>query len=200
MTEITATQGAPARAESPAFPTEREAFRVWLRIALLSFRRACWTDRGDAPDSGGRKTLDFREPFPACAELLHVAPRPRGATARHLCRLADAQNARRHHRRRSLYSARRDLDHGAKRHLRRFRPGRRRRGTVLRFESRRARHRHPGGDACRQTRAEKPGLAGAGSRSVHRHFLFQSAVPADHSSGRRDRICGHAARCLRFRI
>ncbi len=37
MTDITATQGAAARAGSPAFPTEREAFRVWLRIALLSF-------------------------------------------------------------------------------------------------------------------------------------------------------------------
>lgn len=37
MTDITATQGASARAESPAFPTEREAFFVWLRIALLSF-------------------------------------------------------------------------------------------------------------------------------------------------------------------
>lgn len=38
MTDVTATtSGAAARAERPAFPTEREAFWVWLRIALLSF-------------------------------------------------------------------------------------------------------------------------------------------------------------------
>ncbi|MEH2513122.1 chromate transporter [Nitrobacteraceae bacterium AZCC 1564] len=35
MTDIAAMSS--ARTESPAFPTEREAFRVWLRIALLSF-------------------------------------------------------------------------------------------------------------------------------------------------------------------
>ena len=34
MTDIIAN--ASARPERPAFPTEREAFRVWLRIALLS--------------------------------------------------------------------------------------------------------------------------------------------------------------------
>src|ERR1700755_660262 len=37
MTDITVPSNASARAESPAFPTEREAFFVWLRIALLSF-------------------------------------------------------------------------------------------------------------------------------------------------------------------
>lgn len=37
MTDITAIQDASARTESPAFPTEREAFFVWMRIALLSF-------------------------------------------------------------------------------------------------------------------------------------------------------------------
>lgn len=37
MTDITANSGASARSESPTFPTEREAFFVWLRIALLSF-------------------------------------------------------------------------------------------------------------------------------------------------------------------
>ena len=36
MTDITAS-GASARTASRAFPTEREAFVVWLRIALLSF-------------------------------------------------------------------------------------------------------------------------------------------------------------------
>ncbi len=37
MTDVTATSLASAKSDSPAFPTEREAFRVWLRIALLSF-------------------------------------------------------------------------------------------------------------------------------------------------------------------
>ncbi|WP_424630188.1 chromate efflux transporter [Bradyrhizobium sp. SYSU BS000235] len=37
MTDITVQPGASARADSPAFPTEREAFYVWLQIALLSF-------------------------------------------------------------------------------------------------------------------------------------------------------------------
>jgi chromate transporter len=67
-------------------------------------------------------------------QLLHVAARPRRATARDLYRLAHAQDARRHYRRRVVRFAGRDRDHDAQRYLRRLRQYWFRGGFILRPE------------------------------------------------------------------
>ena len=38
--------------------TFREAFWVWVKVALKQFRRTCRSDSGHAPIFGGRKTVD----------------------------------------------------------------------------------------------------------------------------------------------
>ena len=55
------------------------------------FRWPGGPDRADASRSGGEAALDFREPIPARAQLLHAPARPRGAATRDLYRLADAR-------------------------------------------------------------------------------------------------------------
>ena len=97
-----------------------EAFRVWLRVALLSLRRPGGPDRGDASHPGRGEELDFRKPFSACAELLHAAAGPGGAAACDLYRLADAPDRRRHHGRRPVHPARHHRHHGLELHLRRL--------------------------------------------------------------------------------
>ena len=83
--------------------------------------------------------MDRREPLPAGAQLLHPAARPRGAAARHLYRLADAQDQGRPVRRHAVRAARPDRHHGAVLDLRAARQGHDRPGPVLRPEGRRPR-------------------------------------------------------------
>ena len=99
--------------------------------------------------------MDRRAPLPAGAELLHPAARPRGAAARDLYRLADAQDQGRAVRRHAVRAARPDRHHGAELDLRAARQGHDRAGPVLRPEGRRAGDRGRGGAAGRQARAQE---------------------------------------------
>ena len=159
-----------------------EAFRVWLRVALLEFRRPGRTDRGDASHPGRGKKLDLREPLPACAELLHAAAGTGGAAAGDLYRLAVAPYRRRHHGRRPVHSPRRHRHHGPELRLCRLRQGRIRRGSVLRAEGRGAGDRDPGRVPRRQTRAAQPGHDRAGRHRLRRDLLLQRAVSRSSSS------------------
>ena len=98
-----------------------EAFRVWLRVALLSFGGPAGQIAMMHRILVDEKKWVSESSVPSRPQLLHVAARPRRATARDLHRLADAQDARRHHRGRSVRFAGRDRDHDAQRHLRRLR-------------------------------------------------------------------------------
>ena len=107
-----------------------EAFRVWLRVAALSFG-------GPAGQIAVMHRIIVDEKkwvgeiaVPACAQLLHAAARPGSASARDLYRLADASLAGRDHRGRPVRAARHRLDHGAELHLRRLRQCAGRRGAV----------------------------------------------------------------------
>ena len=104
MTEaLAATEARPAAARPSTASLSGEAFRVWLRDRHAQLRRSSRPDRGHAPHSGRGEALDLRGPVPACLELLHASARSRGAATCHLCRLADAQDAWRASRRRSVH-------------------------------------------------------------------------------------------------
>src|SRR6266404_2308098 len=60
------------------------------------------TDRDHANRAGRKEKMDQSVAISARAELLHAASRARGATTRHLHRLAAPQNPWRHRRRRVL--------------------------------------------------------------------------------------------------
>ena len=70
-----------------------EAFRVWLRIALLSFGGPAGQIAVMHRMLVEEKRWVSESAVPARAELLHAAARPRGAAARDLYRLADAPDA-----------------------------------------------------------------------------------------------------------
>ena len=95
-----------------------EAFKVWLRVALLSFG-------GPAGQIAVMHRIVVEErrwisesALPARAELLPPSARTRGAAARHLHRLADAPDARRPGGRRAVRRAGRHRPHGAQLDLR----------------------------------------------------------------------------------
>ena len=123
------------------------------RRAVL--RRAGRPDRGDASHHRRGEEVDRREPLPAGAELLHAAARPRGAAARHLHRLADAQDQGRPVRRHAVRAAGPARHHGAVLDLRAVRPPHHRRGPVLRPEGRGPGHRHRSRAARRPPRAQE---------------------------------------------
>ena len=118
-------------------------------------RRPGRPDRGDASHHRRGEEVDRRAPVPAGAELLHPAARPRGAAARDLYRLADAQDQGRAGRRHPVRAAGPDRDHGAELDLRAARQDHGRAGPVLRAEGRRAGDRDRGGAAGRQARAQE---------------------------------------------
>src|SRR5438105_5566689 len=72
---------------------------------LRELRRPGRADRDHAPRACRASSLDLRAALPARAQLLHAAPRPRGATARDLHRLAPAWLPWRHRRGRALRRA-----------------------------------------------------------------------------------------------
>ena len=140
------------------------------RRALL--RRSGGPDRGDASHHRRGEAVDRREPLPAGPQLLHLAARPRGAAARHLYRLADAQDQRRLVRRDAVRAARPGRHHGALLDLRAAGQAHDRRGPVLRAEGRCPRRRGRGRAARRQAGAQEQRHGGAGGGFVRRHLLL----------------------------
>src|SRR5438067_8761928 len=79
---------------APADPLRR-GVRFLGEARLHQLRRTRGADRDHAPRDGGGEKVDRRAALPPRAQLLHAAPRPGGAEARHLCGLAAARRARR---------------------------------------------------------------------------------------------------------
>ena len=150
--------------------------------------RAGGPDRGDAPHSGRGKALAGRRAVPACAQLLDVAARPRGATVGHLCRLADAWHAGCGDRRRAVHPARGGFDHGAELDLRGVGGCRAGLGAFLRAQGGNPGNRAPGGGAgCPQGAQERADAAHRGF-VVHRHIRACRAVSPDCRDGGADRV------------
>ena len=104
MTELVAAAPSLTARDARDFPTLGEAFRVWLRIALLSFGGPAGQIAVMHRILVEEKRWICEQPLPARAELLHAAAGPGGAAARDLYRLADAPDARRADRRRRCSS------------------------------------------------------------------------------------------------
>ena len=132
-----------------------EAMKVWARVAALSFGGPAGQIAVMHRIIVEEKKWIGEQPLPAGAQLLHPAARPRGAAARHLYRLADAQDQGRAVRRHAVRAARPARHHGAELDLRAARQGHDRAGPVLRAEGRRAGDRDRGGAARRQARAQE---------------------------------------------
>ena len=162
-------------------------------------RRTGRPDRGHASHHRRGEEVDRRPAFPAGAELLHAAARPRGPAARHLHRLADAQDQGRAAGRHAVRAARPARDHGAQLDLRPARQGHGGAGPVLRPESRRAGDRDRGRAARRPARLEEQHHAGTGGRRLHRPLLLQRAVPGDHRARGADRLCRRPRQRARLR-
>ena len=152
MTDVPLNRAADVPAHGVPFG---EAMKVWARVAALSLRRAGRPDRGHASHHRRGEEVDRRAAFPAGAELLHAAARPRGAAARHLHRLADAQDQGRAARRHAVRAAGPARHHGAELDLRAARQGHGGAGPVLRPEGGGAGDRDRGGAARRPARARR---------------------------------------------
>ena len=176
-----------------------EAFRVWLRVAALSFG-------GPAGQIAVMHRIIVDEKkwvgeiaVSACAELLHAAARPGGAAACHLYRLADAPLAGRDRRGRAVRRARHHLDHGVELHLCRVRQCAGRRGAVLRAEGGGARDRAAGGAPRRQPRAQKPGDAARSPALAFIGIFFLGVpFPLIVLAAGIDRLCRRARRLERI--
>ena len=117
-----------------------------------------WTERPDRDDAHGvgrEEKMDQRNAFSSRAEFLHAASRPGSATARHLHRLAFAQNARRHCCRRALCHSIHLYSLGAQLRLCRIRPRSVDRRDLLRIETGRARDCRRGCHSHREQGAQE---------------------------------------------
>ena len=163
----------------------REAFRVWLRVALLSFGGPAGQIAVMHRILVEEKRWISESAVPACAQLLHAVAGPRGAAARDLYRLADAPHAGRDHGRRPLRRSRHHRHHGAQLRLCRLRQRAGDRRAVLRTQGRGARDRAGGGVPHRQALAEEQRDARARGGRLCRHLLFRHSVSRSSFSARR---------------
>jgi hypothetical protein len=159
---------------------------------LHQLRRAGRADRDHASRAGRGATLDLGGPFPACAQLLHAAARPRGAAAGDLHRLADAPHLGRHRCRRAVRAA---VARAADRAVVGLPALRRRAGggrRALRHQARSHRAGAGGGMAHRRPGAASPAAVGHRGRSIHCDLRFQCTVSADRAGSGDRRLARRA--------
>src|SRR5437667_1199486 len=155
---------------------------AWLHL----LRRADRADRDHADGTSRKEKMDQPIEFPARAQLLHAATRPRSAATRDLHWLALAQNLGRHRRRIIL----RDPVHlcplGAELHLCRVWQYPVDCGDFLRIEAGRHGDCRGRGHTYRAERAQKRSHVDARGSRLCRDFLFPCAVSDYHLERRHD--------------
>ena len=172
----------------------RRGAALLAEAGLHQLRRAGRADRHHAHRTGRAAPLDQRAAFPACAELLHAAARPRGAATGDLHRLAAAPHGRRHRCRAAVRAALAGaadpavvaVPHDGSA------PGRGR--AVLRHQTGRDRDRAARRMAHRFARTEQPLDVGHRRRVLRRDLRAARALPGHRRGGRAG---GRARRALR---
>jgi hypothetical protein len=132
--------------------------------------------------------VDRTEAVPACPELLHAAPRPRGPAAGHLHRMAAERRARRADRRHSIRSSRDGRAAGPLRAV--CGPGRHDGSDrdLRRVGPRGYRHRDPGRPPGGQPVADPPPAGSTGGSGVRGVDGVRGPVPCCCAGRRPDRV------------
>ena len=198
MTDTSLTASRSAAATPQHGVSLAEAFRVWLRVAALSFGGPAGQIAVMHRIIVDEKKWVGESALSACAELLHAAAGAGSPSAGDLYRLADASLARRHHCRRPVRAARHRLDHGAQLHLCGVRQRAGDYRAVFGPQGRGAGDRAAGGAAGRGPRPEKPADVHPGRARLYRHFLFRRALSGDRDRGRPHRFCRGSRRLNRL--